>query len=119
MNTDIVFASIQIIGFAILAFAPFDRRRIRARWANCVFGICSIIGIARGVACLARSSDWFALSSQASRRFDSYYDLVGGLLLGFLFSLIFSGQLSGTKRAVKQPPNNSLQATAAAPSSCD
>jgi hypothetical protein len=29
--------------------------------------------------------------------------MIGGLLLGFLFSLIFSGQLTGKK----QPPNKS------------
>jgi hypothetical protein len=104
MNTSIIIGGIQIIGFAILAFAPFDKRRVRAHWANFTFGICSVVGIARGVADLARGFDWFAFSSQASRRFDSYYDLAGGLLLGFLFSLFFSGQMSGKKRDTKHPP---------------
>jgi|ERR1035438_1310337 hypothetical protein len=115
MNTHIIIGSIQIIGFAILAYAPFDRRRVRARWANFTFGICSVVGIVRGVADLARGFDWLALTSQASRRFDSYYDLAGGLLLGFLFSLFFSGQMSGKKQDMKHPPNTALEPTPTAP----
>jgi hypothetical protein len=115
MKTSMILDSIQIIGFAILLFAPFDKKRVRARWANMVFILGSIIGIAKGTIGLAWDLGWFALGSEASGRLDRYLAMIGGLLLGFLFSLIFSGQLTGKK----QPPNKSLQATAAAPASCD
>ena len=40
---------------------------------------------------------WFTLGKEASYRLDSLFHMIGGLLLGFLFSLIFSGQLNGVK----------------------
>jgi hypothetical protein len=89
---------VQIVGFAILFFAPFSKRRVRAGWAKTVFILGSVIGIGRGVVGLSWDLGWLSLSSRDMR----FYDMVGGLLLGFLFSLIFSGQLGGKK----QPPNN-------------
>jgi hypothetical protein len=53
-----------------------------------MFGLASVMG-------------WF----MAGRLLQSYLDMVGGLFLGFIFSLIFSGQLSGIKRETKQLPN--------------
>ena len=116
MNGSIIFGSIQIIGFAILAFALFDKRRVRARWANFTFGISSLIGITRGIASLARGLDWLALSRQAAAGFDVLYEMAGGLLLGFLLSLIFSGELAGKKQDIKHPPNDTaLEPTPTAP----
>jgi len=111
MNVSLILDCVQIIGFAILFFAPFDKKRIRAKWAKTVFILGSVIGIGRGVVGLSWDFGWLSLGSREMRD----YDVIGGLLLGFLFSLIFSGQLSGKK----QPSNKSLQATAAAPASCD
>jgi hypothetical protein len=102
MNTEIVIDCIYIIGFSILAFAPFDKKRIRAPWAKLVFAISSIIGITKGVVGLMWEMSWFTLGKEASYRLDSLFHMVGGLLLGFLFSLIFSGQLSGVKRVEQE-----------------
>jgi hypothetical protein len=115
MDIFTVFGGIQIIGCAIFAFIPFDRRRVRARWANCTIGICSVIGIARGVGDLAIGFGWLEFGSQAYRLLDCNYYLTGGLLLGFLFSLIFSGQLIGKKRDTNHPPNTALEPTPTAP----
>ena len=98
---------IEIVGFAILAFAPFSKRRIRARWANAVFILSSAIGIARGLVGLAWSLGWFSLGSNGGQLLGAYLSMTGGLLLGFLFSLIFSGELTGKK----QPPPAALQPT--------
>jgi hypothetical protein len=80
-------------------FVPFDKKRIRAGWAKAAFVIIAVIGIARGVVSLAWDLGWFALGSVSSSRLDAFlYHFVDGLLLGFILSLILSGQLSGTKR---------------------
>jgi hypothetical protein len=115
MHASITNDIVQIVGFAILICAPFSKRRVRARWANMVFILGSTIGIAKGSITLAWDLGWFTVSDRSGRLLEDYLSMTGGLLLGFLFSLIFSGQLTGKK----QPPNKSLQATAAAPASCD
>ena len=102
MNAPAIDSIVQIVGFSILIFAPFSKRRLRARWANTVFILGSVIGIARGSISLAWDLGWFKLSDASSRLFQDYLSMIGGLLLGFLFSLIFSGQLSGKKL----PPNH-------------
>jgi hypothetical protein len=119
MNTLIVFDSIKTICCVILIFVPFDRKRVRARWAKLVFFICGIVGTGRGVFCLAWDLGWFSLGREINHRLDVLlYHFVDGLILGFLLSLIFSGQLTGIKRAsdTKQPPNTALEPTATAPS---
>jgi len=98
MNTNIIINCVFIAGFALLAFAPFSRKRIRARWANSTFAICAVVGVAKGLVGLAWHSGWLVLGSEASRRVDAFLYMAGGLLLGFIFSLIFSGQLGGSKR---------------------
>ncbi len=98
MNPRIVIDFIIIAGCAILGFAPFDKKRIRARWAKLAFGIIAVIGIAKGVVMLARDLSWFTLGSEAGRLLDATLYEVGGVILGFLFSLILSGELTGTKR---------------------
>jgi len=92
---------ILIAGCVYLAFIPFDKKRVRARWAKSVFAICAVAGITIGMFGLASVMGWF----MAGRLLQSYLDMVGGLFLGFIFSLIFSGQLSGIKRETKQLPN--------------
>jgi hypothetical protein len=98
MNSGIVIDCIIIACCAILGFVPFDKKRIRAGWAKSAFGIIAVIGIAKGGVRLAWDLGWFTLGGKASHRLDSGLYMVGGVILGFLFSLIFSGQLSGKKR---------------------
>jgi len=98
MNSGIVIDFVFIVGCAILAFAPFDKKRIRAGWAKLAFGIIAVIGIARGVVGLAWDLGWFTLGGEAGRRLDGGVYMVEGVILGFLLSLFLSGQVSGTKR---------------------
>ena len=102
-NTKILIDCLLIAGFCCFAYAPFEKKRIRARWAKSIFAISAIIGIAKGVFGLARDSGWLVLGSETGRRLEGWLGMVSGLLLGFIFSLILSGQLSGTKRVVKEP----------------
>jgi hypothetical protein len=97
MNISIVDNITLTIGFLYLFFVPFDRKRIRVRWAKIIFILVSIIGIARSVVGLAWDLGWFSLGGIGSRILDRLIAMAGGLLLGFLFSLIFSGQLTGKK----------------------
>ena len=78
-----------------------DRTRNRAPWAKKVVAICAVVGITKGLVGLAWDLGWFTLGSEAARRLDSYVYLVGGLLLGFIFSLILSGQLLGSRRSLQ------------------
>ncbi len=89
-----------IAGSIAFGLIPLDKKRIRAPWANRVFIITAIIGVAEGSVELAWDVDWFSLSSGGSRLLEAVLQTVGGLVLGFIFSLILSGQLCGTK----QPP---------------
>jgi hypothetical protein len=97
MSTGILFDCAFIVGFALLALNALDRKRIRAPWAKLLFMICAVVGIAKGGIGLAWDLGWFTLATEASRRLDGYSYLVGGLLLGFLISLIVSGELLGHK----------------------
>ena len=119
MNIPVALDCIFIAGFALYCLAPFEKKRIRARWAKLVFIVCSVLGIAKGVVGLAWDLNWFSLGSDASRLLDSSRSMVSGLLLGFIFSLIFSGQLLGKKRVSdsNQPPRQEIQATAPSPRS--
>ena len=98
MNSGIINDCIIIAACAIIGFFPFDKKRIRSGWAKVAFGIISVIGISHGIVRLAWDLGWFTLSSEAGRRLDDYLYMVSGVILGFLFSLILSGQLTGTKR---------------------
>jgi len=98
MNSGIIVDSIIIIGCAALGFVPFDKKRVRAGWGKLTFGIIALIGIVHGAVRLAWDLGWFKVGTVGSYRLDAVLYQVGGIILGFLFSLILSGQLTGTKR---------------------
>jgi len=98
MDSSIIVDCIIIAGCAISGFVPFDKRRIRVRWAKLAFGIIAVIGIAVGVMRLAWDLGWFTLCSASGRLLDYFLYVGNGVILCFLFLLILSGQLSGTKR---------------------
>jgi hypothetical protein len=102
MNLSIIFNCTAIVGFAYLALVVFDRKRVRAPWAKSVFVICSIVGIVAGVIGLAWDLGWFFLASEATRRLEGFLSFAHGLSVGFLFSLIFSGQFTGAKNPQRE-----------------
>ncbi len=56
------------------------------------------MGIANGLFGLMLDTGWLAFSEDAYHRVEMERYLVDGIILGFIFSLIFSRQLTGTKR---------------------
>jgi hypothetical protein len=108
MNFQIIHNCILIAGFSYFAFIPFDKKHLRARWAKSVFVICAIVGIAKGAVGLAWDLGWFALGSESGRQLNNSFLLTDGLLLGFIFSLILSGELTGTKQSAKQPSDTTM-----------
>ena len=75
----------QITGFAIIIFAPFSKRRVRARWANVLFILGSVIGIVGGLISLAWDLGWFSVGGKGGQILEAYLWMVAGLLQGFLF----------------------------------
>ena len=98
MSMIIIIDWVFIAGSAYLAFVPFDKKRIRARWANATFVLCAVVGLSKGVVGLAHHKGWLAPNGVAANRVDDYLYLAGGVVLGLMLSLFFSGQLEGIKR---------------------
>ena len=71
---------------------------MRARWAKLLFAGSGVLGLAYGVVHLMLDTRWLVLSKIGSYRLHNVLDTVSGLLLGFLLSLVFSGQARGMKR---------------------
>jgi len=104
----IIFGNCVIMaGSALLAFVPFDKTRVRTLWAKWIFGILALLGIVKGGVEVAWNLGWFVLSDDSGRRLHSCLSFASGLVVGFLFSLIFSGQLIGSKRASAEATNDS------------
>jgi hypothetical protein len=97
VNAGIINDCIIIAGCAILGFVPFDKKRTRANWAKLAFGTIAAIGIAHGIVRLAWDLNWFTVGAEAGRKLDDYLYMSSGVILGFLFSLILSGELTGKK----------------------
>jgi len=99
MNVGIIFDLVFIIGFAYFVFVPFGAKRLRAPWAKVVFIVCGLVGTIKGPVGLGLDMNWLVVSNSAGSVLDKALTQIGGLLLGFMLSLIFSGQLLGTKAA--------------------
>jgi hypothetical protein len=91
-----------MIGSASLGFAPFEKKRTRARWANSAFVIIAILGIAKGGANLAKHLGWLTLGRVTGQMFSVAQSNTTGMILGLLLSLILSRQFSGTKLGLGQ-----------------
>jgi hypothetical protein len=99
VTVPLVCDSIFVAGFTLLAFAAFNRRRTRARWASILFASTVILGLAYSITCLMLDTRWIALGTDAYRKVSDLLHYAGGLVMGLLISLLASGQLGGTKRA--------------------
>ena len=80
---------------------PFDRARDRANWAKTLFVLTGVIGCAMGATRLALDVRWLQIGDRPTRELHILLGQVGGLLLGFIFALIISGQLIGRKKETK------------------
>ena len=113
MSVRILFDFLLIVGFAAYGLVPFTNKRIRAPWAKKVFIVSSVVGVARGAVGLAWDLGWLRLGAEEGVPLDNFLSMIGGLLLGFIFSLIFSGQLVGRRQDFncEPAPNPHLQPT--------
>jgi hypothetical protein len=101
MNISVACDLAIIAGFTCYIFFPFCGKRLRATWATRVFVLSGLIGVAKGIARLMLDEHWFQVSNDMRPQLYLWLRLVDGILLGFIFSLILSGQLLGTKRAMQ------------------
>lgn len=99
MNTRLIFRCIVIVLFIIFAFVPFIAGRVRARWAKRLFFIIAVLGVAVVSFNVALEDlRLFTPDSQMNRAILVMTSAAEGLILGFIFSLIMSGQLFGKEK---------------------
>lgn len=102
MNIQIIIDWALVICCAFLIvgpFPPFERKRIRTRWAKAILVCVGILGVAKSMACLSLDAGWYVFSESQRYLIDDAVRLVyDGFALGAIFALILSGQLRGTKR---------------------
>ena len=92
----IIDGSIVLIFIGWVFVFPLQKSRVRARWAKLAFIIAGFLGITMGALNVLLDIHWFSRSY-----LHTVYDVlrfVEGLLFGFIFALILSGQFNGTKR---------------------
>ena len=92
-----------LLASGCFALIPLDRKRIRARWAKFVLVLIGVLGVSKGMGHLTLHKGWLHLSSQGVHMVTTVLTHLGGLSLGFILSLIFSGQLLGTKASTESP----------------
>lgn len=95
---NVVMDCITSVASFFLILIATDRERLRAPWAKSVLVACGILGTAMGIVGLILDMRWLVLAPYPLYRVQLWYHSAGGLVLGFLLSVIFSGQLIGTKR---------------------
>ena len=84
-------------GGLILGAVPFDRDYERSRWARGLFALTAVLLLFISVSELLRHYRFWVLSSHLERGFAYTLAVLRGVVLGFLLSLMFSGQLIGRK----------------------
>jgi hypothetical protein len=104
MSLQIFIDWVFVIGCAILIvapFPPFERKRVRARWAIAAIVCMGLLGVAKGVVCLTFDAGWHGFTRSQSWLIDDLVRwLYDGFAAGIIVALLFSGQLRGTKRDI-------------------
>jgi hypothetical protein len=109
---EVVFPVLYIAGGVLLAFAPFDSKHERSRWARFTFALTAVILVFVGTSELLRHYRLWIFSAQIEHGFSDTLAVLRGVVLGFLVALILSGELRGRKLARNEGPNQALQPTA-------
>jgi hypothetical protein len=107
-----VFWAIYIGGGVILALAPFERKRTRTEWARAALLLTAVLLAFVGTAELLRYYRLWVLSPQMEHGFSYTLAVLRGVVVGFLLSLAFSGELGGRKVSLADRPNQALEPTA-------
>lgn len=101
MEINIFINSCIIVSGVLFGLNPFDKKRIRARWAKWAFGITAIIWVVVGAIRLAENLNYLQLAPDVFDRANSYICMAQGVVMGVLLALILSGQFFGTKRGAE------------------
>jgi hypothetical protein len=101
MDIAIIINCCIIAAGVLLGFTPFDKKRVRARWAKLAFGIMAVIWTAVGVVRLAWNLDCFQLGPDAFVRVNDYVCIATGMVIGVALALILSGQFFGAMRGAE------------------
>jgi hypothetical protein len=100
-NPDITGAILDcaiIAGGLVLIFGTFDKKCIRARWANGLLITAGLLGIASHLVRLPLHMHWLILSRQVADPIILTVSFANGIIFGFLLALVCSGQTRGIKR---------------------
>ena len=98
MNTEILAYCFVIFCFAGIAALPFIQKSVvRARWAKFSMCLSGVIGIINAGISFMLYTGWLVVDSHVNHVIHSSQSFSGGLFLGIIFTLMFSGQLSGIK----------------------
>jgi len=96
-NVDAVIFSLYVVGGVLLAFAPFDRKHRRSRWARGVLALSAALLMFVGVAELLRHYSFWVLSPTHEHAFSNTLEGLRGIVMGFFLALLFSGELAGRR----------------------
>jgi hypothetical protein len=94
---------LYLIGGIVLLFVPFRSRRIRSRWAKSLLVASALLLILKGAVELLTHLRVWTPSAVMQRGLPHTLAMVDGVVLGFLLSLAFSGQLAGQKPVESKP----------------
>jgi hypothetical protein len=99
MNSHILTHWVQVAGGACFVWFAFvsGPRRNRAHWARLLLALTGVITVALGATQLLGDYRWLVFGPRMTVIAQGTFHLIRGLILGFIFSLILSGQLLGTK----------------------
>ena len=94
---DVAIFSLYVTGGVLLAFAGFDRKRLRSAWARGVLALSAAILVFVGVAELLRHYALWVLSPTHEYGFSYTLEGLRGVVMGFFLALLFSGELAGRR----------------------
>jgi hypothetical protein len=88
-----------VIGGVALMFVAFDRKRGRSPWAKCLLAASALLLVLKGGVHLLVYYHLWTLSPIMQRGLPQTMATIGGIILGFLLAVAFSGELTGRKRS--------------------
>jgi peptidoglycan/LPS O-acetylase OafA/YrhL len=96
-TVDSLIFSLYVVGGALLALAPFDRKHQRSRWARGVLALSAALLMFVGVAELLRHYSVWVLSPAHEHAFSDTLEGLRGIIIGLFIPLLFSGELAGRR----------------------
>jgi hypothetical protein len=99
LDSIVVVYVLYVLGGFALMLAPFERKRVRSGWARSLLGASAVLLVVKGTVQLLRYYAVWVPSLAVQRGLPHTLDSIGGIVLGLLLALAFSGELAGRKRS--------------------